>query len=92
MAKKKTICLEDGQVDRLVIDSYKMGKGRKDDICPTVESMVNERVPEDIRLGKAHKKKDKDILETVMDAMPRKAAKKVKKSLVERLGSLGDLI
>jgi len=93
MAKKKTICIDDSQLDRLMTDTWKMAKGDNTDICPTVEEMAKEHVPEEVRIGKGKKaKKEKGIIESAIDAMPRKAAKKVKKSIVERLGSWGDLI
>ena len=57
---KKKICLDESQTERLLTDTYRMGKGIDDDtICPTVKGMVEENVPADIRVrGKSKKKKD----------------------------------
>ena len=79
---KKKICIDEGQTKRLLTDTWKMARGRNDNICPTVEEMVKENVDPEIRLGRQGKKKPaKDSLDKVGEYFTNNVNKKAKRWL-----------
>ncbi len=77
MSKKKSLCLDKDQEKRLVQDTYKLGAGIDEGICPTVREMVEEHVPKSIRKKKQKQKQEIESDSPALDFIGKMFSRKV---------------